>query len=205
VEVEPLPTNGSLAPDDDKTDGSGFFEISLFAGTYNVQLTPDPANMQVPETQSITVSGATVMNVTLSAGATLTGTVTEPGGSTPASDVRVEAAGTGAFAVTDGSGNYSFLAPVGTHTLNLVDEGGSLEDMVLTPVSGVVVTTPGPVTQNIAVVLATSGSTVVQGTVVAPDGTTPVQGVTVTARDNAGDVIGKALTDVNGDYLLAIQ
>ena len=41
--------------------------------------------------------------------------------------------------VTDGAGVYSFLAPVGTPTLNLTAENGFFQDMALDPVPGVVV------------------------------------------------------------------
>lgn len=207
VEVVPLPTNGSLPPDDDKTtNGSGFFEISLFAGTYSLQLTPDPTNMQVPQSQTLVVSGDTVLNVTLSLGATLTGTVSEPDGITPAGNVRVEIPGTAASAVTNGAGVYTFLAPVGTHTLDLTDEGGTLEDVTLAPVTGVAVATPGPVNRDITLSLAASGTTVVTGIVYEPDGVTPRLGVTITARHNTtGDIIGKATSDSAGAYTLVIQ
>ncbi|MEE9125820.1 MAG: carboxypeptidase-like regulatory domain-containing protein, partial [Planctomycetota bacterium] len=103
VEVKPIPTNGTLAPDDDDTDGSGVYQISLFPGTYTVNITPDPTNLQMPEVQTITITGATTLNVTLTLGATLTGTVTN--GGTPEPDIKVEIAGvTGASNVTNGSG-----------------------------------------------------------------------------------------------------
>ena len=137
-------------------------------------------------------------------GAILTGTVTNGGPAEP--DIKVEIAGvTGASDVTDGSGVYSFLAPVGTHTLTLTAEAGSLQNMALQPVTGVVVTTPGPVTQNIALSLAATGSTVVQGTVFEPNSTTPVAGAEVIARDNTtGNVLGKAISDGSGNYVLVI-
>ena len=204
VEVKPIPTNGTLAPDNDDTDGSGVYEISLFPGTYTVNITPDPTNLQVPEVQTITVIANATLNVTLTRGAILTGTVTNGGPAEP--NIKVEIAGvTGASDVTDGSGVYSFLAPVGTHTLTLTAEAGSLQDMALQPVTGVVVTTPGPVTENIALSLAATGSTVVQGTVFEPDGTTPLAGAEVIARDNTtGNVLGKAISDGSGNYVLVI-
>lgn len=91
-------------------------------------------------------------------------------------------------------------------TLDLTDEGGTLEDVTLAPVTGVAVATPGPVLRDITLSLAASGTTVVTGIVYEPDGVTPRLGVTVTARHNTtGDIIGKATSDSAGAYTLVIQ
>ena len=51
----------------------------------------------------------------------------------------------------------------------------------------------------------TTGSTVVQGTVFEPDGTTPLVGAEIVARDNTTSVVlGKAITDSSGNYVLVI-
>ena len=208
VEVKPIPTNGSLPPDDDNTDATGQYAISLFPGTYNVEITPEVTNLQLPEVRTITIGTIDrTENVTLTLGALLTGTVTLPGSATPAPDVRVEIPTVfSASAVTDGTGVYSFLAPVGTHTLDLTAENGAFEDIMLNSVSGVVVATPGPVTEDIQLVVSITGARVVQGTVFADDGVTPVAGTQIKAVDNqTGEVIGLAITDINGDYLMVLM
>ena len=205
VKVELVPLNGSLAPADDKTDVSGFYETSLFSGTYDVTFTPEVTNLQLPETRRITIAADRTFDVVLTLGALLSGTVTQPGGVVPEPDVRVEIAGVlGASAVTDGNGQYSFLAPAGTHTLSLSAQNGFFEDMALAPVSGVVVVVPGPMTRDIEIVLATTGRTIVSGTVFQADGTTPAIGAEITAIDKTGDVIGRALSGPGGDYILVI-
>jgi len=205
VEVELVPTNGALTPDDDETDGNGRYEISLFPGTYEMHLTPRPDNLQLPEIRSITISGPTVLDVTLQRGAMVQGTVRDPSG-TPAQDIRVEIRGVpGASDRTDGAGQYSFLAPAGTHTLSLTAEDGPFEDMALTPVAGVVVSLPGPILRDIMFTLATTGSRVISGTVFAPDGATTVSGVVVDAMDTNGAVVGKTFSDPSGRYVLVIE
>jgi hypothetical protein len=203
--VELIPANGAIAPDDDRTDGLGRYAIALFAGTYEMRITPRPDNLQLPESRTVRITGATAIDVTLVRGALLQGTVRDPSG-TPAEDIRVEIPGVaGAADTTDGSGLYSFLAPSGTHTLALTAENGPFEDVALAPVEGVVVTLPGPVTADVTFVLATTGSRVVRGTVYAPDGTTTVAGVAVEAVDGAGAVVGRTVTDGAGGYVLVLQ
>ncbi|MFQ5843951.1 MAG: hypothetical protein ACE5JG_03085 [Planctomycetota bacterium] len=205
VEIEPLPRNASLPPDNGDSDAAGRYEISLFPGTYDLVITPDPANLQLPERRVVTVFGPMTLDLALTRGALLGGTVTEPGGVTPAADIRVEIPNVdGASAVTDAAGAYSFLAPPGVHTLDLVAENGPFKDMALAPVPGVGVAVPGPVTQDITLALATTGRTVVQGTVFAPGGVAPVAGVDVEAMNALGDVLGRAVTDAAGAYTLVI-
>jgi len=206
ADIRALPTNGSLAPGGDTSDNvAGDYNISLFAGTYNLQITPQLGTFQLPQTTSITIGGDTTLNVTLTQGAPLTGIVLQPDGATPAEDVQVEIVGaTGASAITDVIGAYTFIAPGGTHTLTLTDTGGPFEGIAIDPVTGVVVIPPVPTIQNITLTLATTGSTVVTGTVFAPDGVTPVANVEVIARNSSGDKVGRAVTDINGNYSLVI-
>ena len=206
ADIAALPTDGSLAPDDDRSDtNTGAYVISLFAGTYNLQIEPEPGTFQLPQTTSITINGDTTLNVTLTQGAPVLGTVLQPDAATPAEEIRVEIVGaTGASAITNFIGEYTFIAPGGTHTLTLTDEGGPFEGIAIDPVTGVVVVPPVPTNQDITLALATTGSTVVTGTVFAPDGVTPVAGVEVIARNSSGDKVGLAVTDVNGNYILVI-
>lgn len=205
VEVQPVPTNSSLEPDDDDTNGSGSYEVSVFFGYYDFELTPEVTNLQLPQTVRVYVTGDMVMDFTLTGGVLVTGTVTQPGGVIQEEDVRVEIQGVrGAEDVSDGNGDYTFLAPVGTHTLTLTAEDGNFEDMALDPVPGVAVAGPGPVTQDIEFALAVTGTNVVSGTVYQPDGTTPSVGTEVTARDRDGNVIGRTFTLAGGAYTLVI-
>ena len=206
ADIEALPTDGSLAPDDDRSDtDTGDYNISLFAGTYNLQITPQLGTFQLPQTTLITIGGDTTLNVTLTQGAPVLGIVLQPDAATPAEEIRVEIVGaTGASAITDFIGAYTFIAPGGMHTLTLTDEGGPFEGIAIDPVTGVVVIPPVPTIQNITLALATTGSTVVTGTVFAPDGVTPVANVEVIARNSSGDKVGRAVTDINGNYILVI-
>ena len=206
VRVEPVPTNGTPAPEAERTNAAGFFEISLFPGTYEVRITPRQANLQLSEVRTITVSGPTTLDVVLARGAMLTGTVTSDG-VTPVPDIRVEIPNVrGASDVTDGAGQYSFLAPLGTQTLQLTARDGPFEDIALAPVTGVLVTAPGPVLHDVTLVLATTGSTIVRGTVYGPDGLTPVPGAEIMAHDDTtGDTVGRTVSDGSGVYLLVIQ
>jgi hypothetical protein len=205
VEVQPVPTNGSLEPDDDDTNGTGFYEVSVFAGYHDFELTPDINNLQLPETVRIQVTGDMVQDFTLTTGVLVTGTVTQPGGVLTEEDVRVEIQGVrDASDVSDGNGDYSFLAPAGTYTLTLTAENGSFEDMALAPVTGVVVAAPGPLTQDIQFALATTGRYVVSGIVYEPDGITPSVGTEIEARDGLGDVIGRTFSLAGGAYVLVI-
>jgi Carboxypeptidase regulatory-like domain len=203
--VELIPANRAIAPDDDRTDGSGSYRIALFPGTYEMRITPRPDNLQLPESRGVRITGATTIDVTLTRGAILQGTVRDPSG-TPIENIRIEIPGVlGASDTTDGSGLYSFLAPSGTHTLALTAEGGPFEDVALAPVEGVLVTLPGPVTADVTFALATTGSRVVRGTVYAPGGVATVAGVAVEAVDATGAVVGRTVTDGAGGYVLVMQ
>jgi hypothetical protein len=123
VDVELVPSNGAVAPDDDRTDGSGRYRIALFPGTYEMRITPRPDNPQLPESRTVRIVGPTVLDVTLARGAMLEGIVRDPSG-TPTERIRVGIAGIPwAADTTDGSGFYSFLAPEGTHTLLPATDG----------------------------------------------------------------------------------
>lgn len=206
ADIDALPTNGSLAPGGDRSDTvTGDYVISLFAGTYNLQIEPEPGTFQLPQTTSITINGDTTLNLTLTQGAPVAGIVLQPDGVTPAEGVRVEIVGaTGASAITDDFGAYAFVAPGGTHTLTLTDTGGPFEGIAIDSVLGVVVVPPVPTIQDITIAIATTGSTVITGTVFAPDGVTPVAGVEIIARNSSGDRVGRAVTDSNGNYILVI-
>lgn len=205
VTVEAFPRDGSPAPEDVKTNGAGFYSISLFPGTYDIKLTPKVSNRQLPEIRAVNMNGPITLNIVLQRGAIVSGTVLEPDGITPAQDIRVEIAGVlGASDVTDGDGLYSFLAPPGTQTLQLTAVDGPFEDRALAD-EGVFVTLPGPVTANVTLVLALTGRTVVEGTVFAPDGIAPVAGSEIAAFDATGSRIARTLSAADGTYILVIR
>jgi hypothetical protein len=206
ADIDALSTNGSLDPGGDRSDTvTGSYVISLFAGTYNLQIEPQLGNFQLPQTTSITITGDTTLDVTLTQGAPVGGIVLQPDGATPAEDILIEIVGaTGASATTDAIGAYTFIAPGGTHTLTLTDTGGPFEGIALDPVTGVVVSPPVPTIENITLTLSATGSTVVTGTVFQPDGVTPAVGVEIIARNSSGDKVGRAVTDANGNYRLVI-
>ena len=206
TKVQPTPIKNVLEPDKDKSDATGAYVVSVFGGTYDFVLTPDDQNsLHLPESVRIVVTSDMTVDFTLTLGARVMGNVTQPGGLVGEQDIRVEIEGvTGASDVTDGNGDYSFVAPIGTHTLKLTAEKGNYEDIALDSVSGVVVSAPGPITRDIEMVLATTGTRVVTGTVLEPDGVTPAVGTEVTALDANGIVLGRTYTVAGGAYILVM-
>jgi len=205
VTVQPVPRDGSPSPEDVKSDGSGAYSISLFPGLYDVTFTPKVANRQLPETRPVSVMGATVLDVILTRGALVTGTVLLPGGADPAEDIRVEIPGVlGASDVTDGDGAYSFLAPAGARTLTFTALKGPLVDIALADL-GIAVFLPGPVPADVTLSYALTGRTVVAGMVFSPDGVSPVAGADVEAFDATGDRIARAVSGPDGTYTLVIR
>lgn len=204
VDVLPIPLDGSLPPLNAVTDAAGNYAVSLFPGQYDVQFLPEVTNLQLPELHTLNITGDTAYDLNLTTGALLTGVVTAPGGVFPAEDVLVSIPGVlGAESVTDAAGNYSLLAPLGTHVIELEALDGTYKDFSLAGLTGVDVF--GPTNLDIEMIFSLIGSTVVRGTVYEADGTTPAAGVLVTATDNAtGAVLGKALTDGSGDYTLVV-
>ena len=212
VEVRAVPDMGAMLPpnytegeDEDDTDVAGQFEISVFPGTYDIEIVPEATNLQLPELRTFSITSNMVLNVTLIRGVELTGTVSVPGGGAPAPDIRVEIPGVfHAYDVTDGGGVYSFLAPEGTHALDLTAEDGQSEYVALDSITDVVVAAPGPVTEDITLSVSTTGTRIVQGTVFATDGVTPVAGVQIRATDLQGNILGVGTTDAGGDYLIVL-
>jgi len=205
VLIEAVPLDNVPAPEDTRTDGTGDYDLSLFPGRYELHITPEPGNFQLPEVRIVSVSATMTLDIVLVSGVPVTGTILLPDGVTPAANIRVAIDGVlGASDVTNGAGDYAFLAPAGVHTFTLVAEKGPLHDMALAPVPNVLLMLPGPVVQDVTLALATTGRTVVTGTVYAPDATTPVAGVEIMATDAVGDTLGRALTDAAGGYRLVI-
>ena len=69
-----------------------------------------------------------------------------------------------------------------------------------------IVALPGPVANNVTMILATTGTFVIQGTIYEPDGLTPAAvGAQLTAYSpQSRDVLGKAISVAGGAYTLVI-
>ena len=157
------------------------------------------------DTERLEVAGDTIFDVTLTGGTILTGKVTHEG--KPYAGVEVRVAGVrGAVATTDTNGNYSILTPSGVHVMTLATPSGKLANIGLASQTNVNVAASGSATQDIAITLATTGTTVVKGNVFDADGTTPLGGVEITARDNTtGEVRGRAISNPAGIYIVVIH
>jgi hypothetical protein len=205
VNILPVPLDGSVPPLNVLTDAAGNYSVSLFPGEFDVSFRPEITNLQLPELQTLNITGDTLFDLNLTTGALLTGIVTEPGGVVPAEDVLVSMPDQfDAQGITDATGAYSFLAPLGTNDLALEALDGSFEGFALADVTGVDVV--GATNLDFSLAFELLGATVVRGTVYEPDGTTPAIGVLITATDNdTGAVLGKMLTDTGGDYTLIVR
>ena len=198
---------GVLAPAGAVTDALGDYAISVFPGDYDILRTTQIANLQLPELQAFTMGNVDLdLDAILTLGALVQGTVTQPGlPLVPQLGVLVEIAGLlGASGLTDVNGDYSFLAPAGTHTLELLAQNGQFENMALDPLTGVSLIAGVPQVANIGMILATAGPTLVTGVVFEPNGLTPSVGVEITARNASGDVVGRTISGVGGTYALVI-
>jgi len=185
VNILPVPLDGSVPPLSILTDASGDYSVSLFPGQYDVSYLPEITNLQLPEQQTLNITGDTLFDLNLTTGAMLTGIVTRPGGIVPAEDVQVSIPDQlDAQAVTDAAGAYSFLAPLGTHDLALQALDGSFEGFALADVTGVDVL--GATSLDFSLAFEVLGVTIVQGTVYQA-------------------VLGRMLTDGNGDYTLIVR
>ena len=198
---------GVLGPAGAITDAFGDYAISVFPGDYDILRTPQITNLQLPELLPFTMgTGDLDLDAILTLGALVQGNVTQPGlPLVPQLGVLVEIAGIlGASGLTDVNGDYSFLAPAGTHTLELLAQNGQFENMALDPVTGVNLVAGATQIEDIAMLLATAGPTLVTGVVFEPNGLTPSVGVEITARNASGDVVGRTVSGAGGTYALVI-
>ena len=111
----------------------------------------------------------------------------------------------GAFDDTDNDGVYSLLGPIGTYTLLLKPKAGPLLDVALKPVPDVNNALPGPNVVDILAEAETEGLIRIEGTVFEPDGVTPAAGVDIFARYKDTSLIGRAYSDLDGNYVLVIK
>ncbi len=143
------------------------------------------------------VSGATQASVTLLAGLTLTGTVSNSGSSAiPGATVSLVSSSTGLTvnATADANGNYSFgLLAAGTYTV--VAAAANYQTLVQ---SGVSVTANTQTNLTLA-----NADRTVTGTVV-DSNSNDIQVGTVTATDSAGDVLDEVSLQNNGAFSLGM-
>ena len=123
---------------------------------------------------------------------TLQGTVTDSATNLPIAGAQINVTPLGASTVTDASGNYSLVLPVGTY-----DVTASAFGYTSATTTGVEVTDGGTTTVDFALVAAPSHS--VSGTV-SDNSNNPVEGATVTIL---GTPIAPATTDAAGFYSFA--
>jgi hypothetical protein len=200
------------------------FAIPVFPGNYQVRMFPDPASFQLPEISDIAVPSPSPLDVLLDRGAIVTGLVTDGVGAAGGGCIKVPGEFECEFEIeiepepgdhlvaggdTDIDGVYSFLGPIGTHTLLLKEKAGPLLDVALKPVPDVNIALPGPNIVNIVVEAETEGLIRIGGKVFEPDGVTPAAGVDIFARfeDNISraNLIGRAHSDLDGSYVLVIK
>ena len=120
---------------------------------------------------------------------TLNGTVTDSGTAQPIAGASISVTPLGASTVTDASGNYSLVLPVGTY-----DVTASAFGYTSATTTGVAITDGGTTTVDFALVAAPSHS--VSGSV-SDNSNNPVEGATVTIL---GTPIPPATTDAAGFY-----
>lgn len=205
--VSMVSTTGAALPQETDTDPGGFYRISVFLGEYEQIRTPnDDLDLQLPESELVTIAAATTIDATLVPGVVLQGAVLEPDGVTPAESIRVEIEGLATSSdVTDGLGEYSFLAPVGTHVLLLTGTTERYLYTAIDPVTGVVVTDPGPITEDFTMALTTTGSNVMSGTVFEDDGATVIGGVQITSRASNGEILARTYSAADGTYAMPVK
>jgi hypothetical protein len=115
-------TGDKLFTPGDNTSATGSFSVVVAAGTYDIEVCPNPANLLVgKELLGVVVSGNTNVGIiTLQGGVVLSGTIRDfLSAPVQGADVDVRDSGTGVGVVTcndnsNASGNYSVVVPTGT-------------------------------------------------------------------------------------------
>lgn len=115
-------TGDKLFTPKDNTDSGGDFSVVVPAGTYDVEICPNPANVLVAtELLALSIVGDTnVGTITLLGGVVLSGTITSSLGAPVQNadvDLRFSASGLAVVLCNDNSnasGNYSVVVPTGT-------------------------------------------------------------------------------------------
>ncbi len=106
----------------DNTDGSGFYQVQVAPGTYNIRVNPLFTDGLVPiEVLNVIIPGNTVRNFTLSPGFIISGTLTDSGGA-PVFDADIDLKNTNTGVKmytpndnTNSLGQYQVLAVAGKY------------------------------------------------------------------------------------------
>jgi hypothetical protein len=117
----------------DNTDSGGDFSVVVAAGTYDVEICPNPANgLVATEIVMLSIVGDTdVGTIVLQNGVTLSGTITDGQGAPVQNadvDVRFSASGVAVVLCSDNSnasGAYSVIVPTGTFDVTFSPPGSS--------------------------------------------------------------------------------
>ena len=120
LDVQDVNTGDWLTISGDHTDPSGFYDVLLPIGTYNIEFNAPPGVKLVSETHyKVAVQADIVLDVTLEDGFYLSGRVTDGQGNAVADlDTDVDDLDTGLRIVTprdntDGNGDYQVVVPAG--------------------------------------------------------------------------------------------
>ncbi|NOT31180.1 MAG: carboxypeptidase regulatory-like domain-containing protein [Planctomycetes bacterium] len=125
IDVLESVSGDQLFTPNDNTNSSGNFSVVVPAGTYDVEICPNAADLLVAtELLALSVAGNTNVGIiTLIGGVVLSGTITKTGGAPVQNadvDLRLEANGVAVVLCGDNSnasGNYSVVVPTGTFTV----------------------------------------------------------------------------------------
>ncbi len=124
IDVHDTLSNVKIPTPFDFTDGSGFYQIVVPSGNYNVSFQPPVSTGLAPvESLRISVAADRVLNATVPAGRTLSGLVQRTGGGGLANvDVKFLLSASGAKVnlanhFTNALGNYAVVAVAGTYNL----------------------------------------------------------------------------------------
>jgi len=206
------------------TAADGSYTVpGLAAGSYKVEFDPPSGVNLAPEywRDAVTWSAATPVSVSagatvagidvqLAAGATISGTVTAPGGA-PVAGVGVFASGAcggwcGGYAYTAADGSYAITGlPANSYTVKFSAPSGVnlapeyWRDAVTSSAATPVIVTAGATVAGIDVQLAAGGT--ISGTVTGPGGF-PLAGVDVLAGPFYDSPAGSALTAADGSYTI---
>jgi hypothetical protein len=182
------------------TQSNGTFTFSkVLAGSFNITASNPATQLSGNATGSVSVNGSTPITVQLQPAGSISGTVYQPDGVTPAVGISVQVQGEVVQSTTSaGDGTFQFpTLPTSTYTLTAYDSYGNIRASV----SNISLTAQGQaITQNLTLI----GVGTVSGQVTNPD-STPAVGTGVTLNSSApgyGRSFSTA-TDVNGNYSIA--
>ncbi|RLI14519.1 MAG: hypothetical protein DRO43_03805, partial [Candidatus Hecatellales archaeon] len=181
------------------TGSNGAYTMTVPNGTYEFHIDPPPNSNLAHYSESVTISGNTTKNVTLSSGYTVSGTVSDPNGNPVQGAIVVlwdPISGAGYGRPTDASGQYSLTVPAGTYEFHVEPPPGS--NLAIYHEMNVAIN--ADTTKNVTL---TSGYTV--SGVVSDSNGNPVQGAFVFLWDPINQAgYGGPPTDAQGQYSISV-